>query len=127
MKIKCEYGWVEMDFTTPGGRWGNSAVKQLLEPADPNTEVCFGGLHAQVTMVDLKLRVTMDPVDGNWTFPTWARAQAAAAIQRHLSLATLQELLAGVRKGVAFAQKRMREALGVVDEYGELTLEDGGP
>jgi len=69
---KHEYsGFLEIDMQTR--RDGNSSV---VVAKDDLTKVCWGALHAQVTLYDLCVQVTMNPDEGEWRNLEWARHRA---------------------------------------------------
>ena len=57
----------------------DGASATLIARSD-DTEVSFGPLHAEVTLLDLKIRVTMNPDECNWENLAWARERAMAVI-----------------------------------------------
>ena len=83
-----------------------------------NTEVSFGPLHAEVTLLDLKIRVTMNPDEGEWGNLAWARARAMAVISAPevllLVLAALVKLYdeLGRRAGRKELQGELKTLLG---------------
>lgn len=86
-----------------------------------NTEVSFGPLHAEVTLLDLKIRVTMNPDEGEWEDAAWAREIAIGAISAPqvfplvlVALVQLHDDL-GRRAGREELQREMRALLGVGD------------
>lgn len=88
---------------------------------DDDTEVFFGGLHAEVTLLDLRIRVIMDP-DGTaakWKDLKNARAQAMAVLCRPhvtpLFIAALAKLHfeLGQQSGERKLQFELRHLLGV--------------
>ncbi len=86
-----------------------------------DTEVFFGPLHAQVFLRDLKIRVTMNPDEGEWYNPTWARERAVAVIGAPqvfplvlIALVRLHGEL-GRRAGREDLQRELRALLGVTN------------
>jgi len=69
-------GVLEVDVQTR--RDGNSAI---LVADVGDTRVYFGRLHAQVLLRDIGVLVTMNPDEGEWQNPGWARARAMDVIQ----------------------------------------------
>ena len=67
---------LEVDVQTR--RDGNSAA--IIARSD-DTEVAFGPLYAEVFLRDLKIRVTMNPDEGEWVNIDWARERAMEAIK----------------------------------------------
>ena len=98
----------------------DGASATLIARSD-DTEVSFGTLHAEVTLLDLKIRVTMNPDEGEWGNLAWARARAMAAIGEPLVfplvLAGLVELhdKLGRQLGRKDLQMKLRALLGVSD------------
>lgn len=56
---------------------GCSATKVFQ---NDSIEVYFGGLYTQVTLLDLGIRIIMNPDKGEWRDPDWARARAMSVI-----------------------------------------------
>lgn len=96
-------------------RDGNSAVVVLRTD---DTEVYFGGLHASVFLIDLRVRVIMDPDDGDWGNRDWARAKAIAVLGRPDELEQLLLAMAGAnrdlgrREGRRALQQDLHKLLG---------------
>ena len=90
------------------------------------TEVSFGSLHAEVTLLDLKIRVTMNPDEGEWENLAWARKRAMAVISAPLVfplvLTALVELYdkLGREAGRNALQRELRTLIGVTNLQGGL-------
>ncbi len=98
----------------------DGASATLVARSD-DTEVSFGLLHAEVTLLDLKIRVTMNPDEGNWGNLLWAREIAMSTIGNPqvfpLVLAGLVELhdKLGRQAGREELQRELRTLLGVTN------------
>jgi hypothetical protein len=75
MKIERRSGFLKVDVQTRID--GNSSV---WVAEDGVTKVFFGGLHAGVTLKDLRIEVIMNPDKGDWSDPKWARRKALETI-----------------------------------------------
>lgn len=88
-----------------------------------NTEVSFGPLHAEVTLLDLKIRVTMNPDEGEWGDLAWARARAMATIGAPQVFPLVVVALAGLhnelgrRAGREGLQRELRTLIGIGDSH----------
>ncbi len=78
MKITSDpfLGFIEVDVQTR--HVGGTAVNVA---GDESMDVYYGPLHASVTLRDLGVRVTMDPIDGNWRDVGWARQKALEVLR----------------------------------------------
>lgn len=96
----------------------DGASATLVARSD-NTEVSFGPLHAEVTLLDLKIRVTMNPDEGEWGRLAWARGRAMVAISEPqvflLVLAGLVELhdKLGRQAGREELQRELKTLIGI--------------
>lgn len=105
---------LEVDVLTQ--RHGGSAI--VVARSD-ETEVSFGSLHAEVTLLDLKIRVTMNPDEGEWENLAWARERAMTVISAPqvfpLVLVALVQLHGelGRLAGREERQREMRRLLGI--------------
>lgn len=112
---------LEVDLRREKELASSSAVNQFVK--DPNTVVYYGKLHAEVTMLDIGLRVTMDPREGNskngnWKNAQWARRTAVDALAADLSEDLLTQILKisheeGRKIGMAQKAIEIRNALGI--------------
>ncbi len=95
---------------------GNSSAIVCREE---DTEVSYGGLHAKVMLLDLNIRVVMNPDEGDWKSADWARARALEVLSRScvkvLSQYAKARRAQGYREGVNDARRQMRAALGIDD------------
>lgn len=123
MKIEHDDDTFIVDVQTR--RDGNSAMKIAW---DDSTEVVFGGLYAQVSLLDLRMRVIMNPTGtvAQWKNIKWAREQAMATICRPDVAPLVITAMArfhfelGERSGRKTLQHELRKTLGIsADEYDE--------
>lgn len=103
MKIEQHECSVFLRIDVQSRRDGNSAARMA---GDDNTEVCWGGLYARVTLHDLRIQVTMNPDEGDWGNLAWARRRALDIVLAPETVSEVILALCDINRKVGRAEGR---------------------